>query len=188
MFRLGAVITNQTCGSQVGIWLQGATIINNETLQIPQSLFTDRQQSCSGMGCYSIPTDITEKKYSFLDGDVMIYTFLELFEKGGETCSDSLILDHFEVATSALWSIQNINRKKPGHYPKIGLGIFAMCGHDSTVAKSVIKPSFVVPKIPSFPFTKPILGIVGAVTNPVASAMYDARSSVSVDFPMVRMF
>ncbi|XP_061196408.1 uncharacterized protein LOC133204678 [Saccostrea echinata] len=170
---------------KIGMWLEGKTMINNDTLKIPKSMLQNNLQPCNGRDCYSLRVGMAEMLYTFIPGDVMIYAFLELFEMSNGTCSNTLILDHFEVASSVLWSIQTINKKQPKNNPRIGLGIFGVCGHDSTIAKSVAIPSFVVPKLPSSPFTKPILGFVGALTNPVASALSNARDSLSQDFPMI---
>lgn len=167
--------------------LENKILIDNSTLKVPKSIQDKRFTPCTGPDCYSIPTNLIEMPYTFIEGDVMIYAFIELYEFNG-VCTNNLILDHFEVATSILWSISNINRKQPKCFPKIGLGLFAACGHDTTLAKSVFKQTFVVPTIPSTPYKKPIIGVIGAITNPVASAMYDARKSSSMDFPMVSIF
>lgn len=169
---------------KIGMSLENKILIDNSTLKVPKSIQDKRFTPCTGPDCYSIPTNLIEMPYTFIEGDVMIYAFIELYEFNG-VCTNNLILDHFEVATSILWSISNINRKQPKGFPKIGLGLFAACGHDTTLAKSVFKQTFVVPTIPSTPYKKPIIGVIGAITNPVASAMYDARKSSSMDFPMI---
>ncbi|XP_062599338.1 uncharacterized protein LOC134260815 [Saccostrea cucullata] len=184
IMQVNPTLANNTFG-KIGMWIDGITIINNDTLKLPQSLLQNKIQPCSGRKCHSLRTGMAEMQYTFIPGDVMIYAFLELFEVNNGTCSNSLIPDHFEVASSVLWSIETLNKKQPKNNPRIGLGIFGVCAFDSTIARNVIIPSFIVPKLPSSPFTKPILGLVGALTNPVASELGDARDSVSREFPMI---
>lgn len=169
------------------MYLESKILIDNSTLEVPKSIQDKSLTPCTGRDCYSVPTNLIEMPYTFMEGDVMIYAFIELYKFNG-VCTDDLILEHFEVATSILWSISNIKRKQLKGFPKIGLGLFAACGHDTSLAKSVFKQTFVVPTIPSTPYTKPIIGVVGAITNPVASSIYDARKSSSMDFPMVSIF
>lgn len=62
------------------MYLESKILIDNSTLEVPKSIQDKSLTSFTGRDCYSVPTNLIEMPYTFMEGDVMIYAFIELYE------------------------------------------------------------------------------------------------------------